>query len=641
MHSRTAQTKVVNASRRSAVTARAVIVGLALIPLNAYWVILAEMRWYMILTLNPLFVTPVFFLLPLVAANAVFRVVCPQWVLSVPELLVVYVMLAISCTVATHDFIINLITTMGWGTWFATPENKWETTIFPHIPRWALVWDHGVLEGFMEGGESPYRAQVLLGWGPPLLIWLGLVLVMFGVMLCLNVMVRKAWIEETKLSFPVVRLPLAMVGIDTPGFFRSSLTWVGAVLPILNGTLSGLARLYPALPHFETRARWPRFADPPWNRLGAPYSFYPFAIGLGYFVPLDVLFSCWFFYLFIKAQIVVGHYVGVARLPGYPFVMEQGIGAWTMYGALMLYLTREHWKRLFTAIWQREEVDDPDELLPHRLALGGITIGLLVILCFWRVAGMTLLPALVAVGLYFLLALSITRVRAESGSQHTVWDLEPMNVFPLAGTDALGKGNLIGAGLSHWFWRLNRSHAMPTQLEALKLWHSAGLRPRELALPMVLATVASTFAGAWACLHVGYTEGAATKCIGYANWTGHEVYNWLNHMLVVGRPAEWPRVVTVLLASGFTFVLWRLQLRYPWLWLHPLGYCAGPGLIWVWCPFLIAWVLKSTIVRYGGQRLYRRLIPLFLGLILGDYIIGCIWAIVSPILNFQGYQIFH
>ena len=68
---------------------------------------------------------------------------------------------------------------------------------------------------------------------------------------------------------------------------------------------------------------------------------------------------------------------------------------------------------------------------------------------------------------------------------------------------------------------------------------------------------------------------------------------------------------------------------------------SGPGLIWIWCPFLIAWLLKSTIVRYGGQRLYRRLIPLFLGLVLGNYVIGCVWAIVSPILNFQGYQIFH
>ena len=332
---------------RSPVSLRAVLIGLALIPLNAYWVILAELRWYMILTLNPLFVTPVLFLLVLVCLNAVLRALRPAWALSVPELIIIYVMLAVSCTVATHDFGINLVTVLGWGSWFASPENKWEDVIFPYMPRWALVWDNEALRGFMEGGETLYRGAVLRAWTGPLLIWIGFMLVSFWTMLCLNVLIRKAWIEETKLSFPVIRLPLAMVGMDIPRFYSSRILWMGAALPFVNGVMAGLARLYPALPFLQTRARWPAFVDPPWNMLGAPYSFYPFAIGLGYFVPLDVLFSCWFFYLFIKAQVVVGYYLGVTRLPGYPFVMEQGIGAWTTYAGLLLYVTRGHWSRLF------------------------------------------------------------------------------------------------------------------------------------------------------------------------------------------------------------------------------------------------------------------------------------------------------
>ncbi|MFQ6099284.1 MAG: DUF6784 domain-containing protein, partial [Armatimonadota bacterium] len=67
----------------------------------------------------------------------------------------------------------------------------------------------------------------------------------------------------------------------------------------------------------------------------------------------------------------------------------------------------------------------------------------------------------------------------------------------------------------------------------------------------------------------------------------------------------------------------------------------GPGLIWLWFPFLIAWLAKYAIVRYGGQKAYRTLIPFFLGLVLGDYCTGAVWAIISPLLDFQGYQIFH
>ncbi len=327
------------------VTGRALVLGLVLIPLNAYWVIMAEMRWYQILTLNPLFVTPVFFLLALVALNRLLVVVRPAARFTVAELLTVYVMLAISCTVATHDYIINLMNTLGWGAWFATPENKWADNILPYMPRWAYVWDTSALRGYYDGGGGLYQADVLMPWLLPLSIWLAFMLVMFGTMLCLNVLVRKAWIEETKLSFPVVRLPLAMVGLDTPGLFRSWAMWLGAAFPLINGTLSGLNKLYPTVPFVNTRAVFPSFRNPPWNSLGAPRSFYPFAIGLGYFVPLDVLFSCWFFYLFIKAQMVVGHYAGL-RLPGFPYVMEQGIGAWTTYGVLLLYITRSHWQRV-------------------------------------------------------------------------------------------------------------------------------------------------------------------------------------------------------------------------------------------------------------------------------------------------------
>lgn len=625
---------------RRIITPRAVILGLALIPLNAYWVIVAEARWYQILTLNPLFVTPVFFLFGLVALNALFRRVGPRYAFTVAELLTIYVMLAISCTVATHDFVINLMTMIGWGAWYATPENKYEELLFPYMPKWAFVWNTTAMRGYFSGGASLYRASVLGAWLGPLAVWIGFMLLLFGTMFCLNVLVRRAWIEETKLSFPVVRLPLALVGLEAPGFFRSKAMWIGAALPIISGTLNGLSTIYPTVPHFQTRATFPPFQSPPWNMLWAPYSFYPFAIGLGYFVPLDVLFSCWFFYLFLKLQIVAGYYLGI-RDPGFPYTMEQGIGAWTTYGILILYVTRDHWKRLFSGLLNRDDLADRDEMLPYRAAFWGAAVGIVLVVAFWRAVGMTLLPALVAVGLYFLLALSITRVRAEAGSQHTVWDLEPMNVFRLVDSRLLTPRTLIGGGMSHWFWRLNRSHAMPTQLEGLKMWHDAGLTPRSLAVPMILATVAAAVAGPWACLQVGYSQGMEAKCIGFARWTGYEMFGWLTNMLTVGQRLEWPRLAAVGASSGLIVVLWLLQARSAWLWLHPLGYCAGPGMVWVWFPFIIAWLAKLFIVRYGGQRAYRRAIPFFLGLVLGDYLTGAVWAVISPLVGIQGYEIFH
>jgi len=40
----------------------------------------------------------------------------------------------------------------------------------------------------------------------------------------------------------------------------------------------------------------------------------------------------------------------------------------------------------------------------------------------------------------------------------------------------------------------------------------------------------------------------------------------------------------------------------------------------VWTSFLVGWIGKSLIVRFGGGRAYQALKPLFLGLILGELV---------------------
>ncbi len=626
---------------RSEVTPRALLIGLALIPLNAYWIMVAELRWYVILTLNPLFVTPVFLLLVLIGINALLNRLQPRWRLSVAELLTVYVMVAISCTVATLDYIVNWIRMIGWGAWAATPENKWEQIVFPHMPRWTLLWDEEALRGLFEGG-SLYTRETLSAWAPPLIAWVTFMLLSFGLMLCLSAIVRKAWIADTKLSFPVVRLPLAMAGVGSPGFFRSRALWVGVGLTVASGMLNGLSQFYPTIPHFQTAARFPTFTEPPLNLIGwTPTSLYPFAIGLAYFVPLDVLFSCWFFYLFGKLQRVAGYALGVTNLPGFPFPAEQAIGAWMTYALLLLYITRNHWRQFIINLRRPGPSADADELLPHRIAVGlGLALAALL-LVFWRAIGMSVLPAAIALGMYYLVSLAITRIRAETGAPHDVVTPEPMNVFSLVGPRLLGRGDIVGAGLSHWFWRFNRSHAMPTQMEALKIWHDAGLSARSLALPMILATAASCLAAPWAALHIGYRDGLVAKCMGFKDITGREMWSFLARMLGGGGAVEWTRIGAVAGGSGLVLLLWASQSRLSWLWFHPLGYCIGPSLNWVWFPFVIAWALKAAVVRYGGEKWYRRLMPFFLGLVLGDYIVGAAWALATPLLNTPGYHIFH
>ena len=49
----------------------------------------------------------------------------------------------------------------------------------------------------------------------------------------------------------------------------------------------------------------------------------------------------------------------------------------------------------------------------------------------------------------------------------------------------------------------------------------------------------------------------------------------------------------------------------------------------LWFPCLIAWLIKVPVMRYGGMALYRRLRPFMLGMILGEFTMAMLWAVLS------------
>ena len=68
------------------ITLRAVLFGLPLMLVNAYWITLLEVRWYTLDgTSLPLFITPVFFLFCLTIGNLAVRRVRPRIALSQAE----------------------------------------------------------------------------------------------------------------------------------------------------------------------------------------------------------------------------------------------------------------------------------------------------------------------------------------------------------------------------------------------------------------------------------------------------------------------------------------------------------------------------------------------------------------------------
>jgi len=98
------------------------------------------------------------------------------------------------------------------------------------------------------------------------------------------------------------------------------------------------------------------------------------------------------------------------------------------------------------------------------------------------------------------------------------------------------------------------------------------------------------------------------------------------------------------IAFGITGFLLGMKMRFIWWPFHPIGYvlATGPGkLVYIWCPVLVSWAIKFVILKYGGLRAYRRAIPFFAGLILGDYIGSCSWSIMGIVFKMPTYWHYH
>ena len=156
-------------------------------PVNVYWVTVVEVRWY---TLDgsclPLFITPVFMLFALAVLNLLLLRFAPRQAFNQAELLVTYLMVVISETLAGHDFVQNLFGVIGHPFQFATPENKW-ADFHDLLPSFFGPTDDRIIRWYYEGSGTLYSPEVLREWAVPLAYWGAMIiLLMMGAVFFAN-----------------------------------------------------------------------------------------------------------------------------------------------------------------------------------------------------------------------------------------------------------------------------------------------------------------------------------------------------------------------------------------------------------------------------------------------------------------------
>ncbi|MBI1925543.1 hypothetical protein HYR99_14980, partial [Candidatus Poribacteria bacterium] len=315
-------------------------------------------------------------------------------------------------------------------------------------------------------------------------------------------------------------------------------------------------------------------------------------------------------FVFRQLTRVFSSYLGQSNLPGFPYFHEQSAGAWLCLFLIAMWMTRRHLVTVFrtafsstspfrphplplsparltplplsTSVWRGGEGgeargvrgeggDDADEPMRYRTAIFGLLGGFLFLTAFCHEAGMSIAAVLLFFGLYFAIAIAITRLRAEFGAPHGVFN-HPLDIMVTCfGSMTWGTRNLTVMTFFQWFNRSYRSHPMPNQFEGLKIAEAVNINNRRLVVAMMAASVVALISGIWTNLDMLYRDGAIARVPFFKMWVADGAFRQLESWLYHAVPPDGARISFMGIGAAVTLILFILRLRLFWWPLHPVS----------------------------------------------------------------------
>jgi len=636
------------------VTLRAIILALLLTVINDYWIVQLEVVRYSFPTYAAPFYNVIFTLLLVTAVNFAARKRFPRLALTRIELITIYVMVSVSSGVCSHEMMAILVSMMGHAAYFATPQNQWGELFADKLPRWLTVNDHTSLHNFYFGNSTLYAHENYAPWIVPVLCWSAFCAVLLYTMLCLNSILRKQWVENERLTFPIVMLPMEMTR-ESGALFRNKHMWLGFAISGALTLLAGIHYLYPAVPALRiTRVNIGQLiTTPPWNAMGGiSLAFYFWAIGIAFLMPLELSVSCWMFYWIGKLQLVFCQMTGFNELisPGgafdstYPFQLSQSYGAYLGFFVISMWSSRHYLARVWrTAFKGTREEDESREPISYRAAILGAVAGFLFLCGFARAMGMSLLLIPIFFVLYFIVVVLVSRIRAELGfPTHDAWIMGAHKpILTVTGAEHVTRADMGAFGLFTWINRDYSSSPSPHMMESFKMSEQSGGIARQMFGAVMIAGMLAMPIGFWMLLQAYFHYGGATARMEmWATQFGKDGWGQIGNFIT--QPLGPNPTATGFVGIGFaiSMLLGWCRLRFLSFPFHPLAYAMASswGVGQLWMPLLIGSTAKFFILKFGGLRSYRTAIPFFMGLILGEIAIGSLWTIIGIVFGIPTYD---
>jgi hypothetical protein len=513
-------------------------------------------------------------------------------------------------------------------------------------------------------------------WVRPALVWSIPVGALMGAVLCLMVIVRRQWVENERLTFPIADLYLSLIETPRPGhalnsLFRSGSFWVGfCAVFVIHGSM-GLHQYVPEVPLVPISYDFSRLlVDDPWTRvqgLAKANTTYFCVVGITYYLRSNVSLSLWLSYILFQVSLMA---MGSAQLEFTgPMQDDQRLGMLLPFTLMILWIGRSHWAMVIRHMALRRPAstsDDGERYLPYFIAGWGL-VGCAAVVVLWLwVAGATFVGGVLIVTMALLLFLIVARVVAETGLIF-VQVMVPIHRPFLYAMDGLPAGLSARTSLKTFYYsamfNLVFVHDQRESLagfapNAIRVADSAAYgdsRGWRRTIPffgcLVIALGVAFVVGGMSMLYTDYSYSTtqdqfqATPINSYAIDSGARAHVLTpSYDYMVGRSSgeSHSRWTHFGIGAGLTSVLAWLRLSFVWWPLHPVGYLLAFSypIRRIWFSIMLGWLAKVLIVRFGGSRLFLAAKPLFTGLILGEATAAAFWLIVCLMRNAMGLE-FH
>ena len=560
--------------------------------------------------------------------NAIVAVLARNVQLSKADLVMIYCMLLMAVTVPTWGLMFFLIGTLVYPFYYATPENNYVELFHDFIPSWMVPQDFQAIKDYYEG--LPQGAAIPWGvWVEPMGWWLALIVAMSLMLICMSAILHRQWSVHERLTYPMVQLPQNMIekeeGASIAPFFKDGVMWLGFFVPFTLLSLNALNHYWPIVPQYNPSGRFSLFNQ----TLHLPIALNLAWVGFFYLVNLEITFSIWFFYVLSKVQEGVFSTLGIAsteRLSAYEYsqpadLTHQASGAVIVLVLYGLWGARTHLKEVVQKLWDPDGgVDDSEELLRYRTALW-LFFGSLLFVAVWLWRSgvpIVVLPVLLVVSLIFFIL--VARVVAASGVATARSPIVPAYfVISGMGTSILGAKGLVALNFTFIWQGESRTSPMVAAANGLKLAEMIPGSKTRLFWGLVLALVCSLLGAAYMTLKLAYTYGAINLSL--LDWAGAHGWPYIGPTMTDMPDANmrgWFFKGVGAVTEGF--LMWA-QHRWHWWPFHPIGFAVAVGWLTsqIWFSALICWILKGSIVRFGGVHLFQRLKPFFSGLSWGRW----------------------